>query len=274
MTSELKFVEIPRRALIHSLILHVSVLILIGGLSGLEKLGIQIFPRRKSPFDIYQTHIQVDMVGLPEHLIHEKFKFDPTLPVSDKPYVPPVPPSRVTEKGEDQKDDLVLQKKYSERAIELKRAQEESKKLQLEQSKALKSLKVQAQREEALKALAKAKKETEGRPKIAGNILSKGSATVGKIGSNPAQYGDLIRQKIHACFDIFEWQNKRDLVTDIHFELLADGRVAKPTILSPSKNTLYDSAVKKAVLACQPYPLPTDLSIIEGGITVTFRPLE
>ncbi len=266
-----KFIEFPRSALILSVVIHMSVPIFFSGISFLDHSGMNIFSKKRRQQELYQAAIQVDVVALPEQLINQKFEFDPSLPVSDKP-MEAKPNTTATDTDLTDISSKLEERRKLEK--ETKLSEQNEKLRQQEQIKALKLLESEARRERALKGLAKLTKEKASRPKLSGNIPSKGTATAGRISSDPMVYGDLVRKKIHECFDIYEWQNKKDLIANVHFELLPNGRVTNVKITSPSTNPLYDSAVKKSLLDCQPYPLPEDLSILGGGFTVTFKPQE
>lgn len=273
--AEERFMYAPRFALIVSLLIHLSFPLFIGGAHLMERFGFRLLPHRKAQKDVYQTFIQVDIVALPEQLINQKPVIDPTLPAVDKPLeVPKAAPTQFTNTEETKEDLLVQDKKAQQQrmAEEKEKAELKEKQRQADQEKVLKRIEEEVNREQALKALAKARGEVEGRSKISGNIISQGTSTTGKIGTDALAYGALVQQRIRGCFDVYEWQTKKQLVTGIHFDILPGGRVTNLSIITPSQDPLYDSAVKKAVIECQPYPLPADSSIVEGGFTVTFKP--
>lgn len=284
--AEERFIYIPRFALIVSLLIHLSFPLLIGGVHLMEKSGFRFLPHRKAQKDVYQTFIQVDIVALPEQLINQKPVIDPTLPAVDNPaVVPRATPPRLTHIEETKEDLLVPDAEEQRRAEERKKAGEKKmaaeekmaadrkeKQRRADEKTVLKRLEEEVNREQAIKALAKAGEAFVGRPKISGNVISQGTSTKGSIGTDALAYGALVRQRIRDCFDVYEWQTKKELVTGIHFDILPSGRVINLFIIKPSQDSLYDSAVKKAVIECQPYPLPADSSIVEGGFTVTFKP--
>jgi TolA protein len=258
------FLQIPRAALIASVVLH--LLIPTGWLTvkALEALGIQIFPKT-SIKDVYQEYVQVDLVGLPDISIRDLEKLDPSLPEVEAPAEAPKPV--------EVEDDLmaieaqkkaIAEKEKSEadaRAKKIAREEEEKK-------KALKQIEEEMKREQALKSL---QSKERGRPKLKGNILSKGTSTVGGIGTPKDQYTAIIMAKIKERFFISPNQRDRGLNNAIHIELFPTGRVRSKRFVSPSQDSFFDSAVMQAIGDAEPFPIPEDLSLLEGGITVRFK---
>lgn len=257
------FVFIPRSALIASIILHLMIPGSWLTFKALEALGIQIFPQR-SVKDVYQEYVQVDLVGLPDIAIKDLEKLDPTLPEVEEAGEQPEVKS---EEVEDDTMALEAQKK----AVAEKEAADKAKRLakeEEEKKKALQQMEEEMKREQALKALTEGKK---GRPKLKGNIVSKGTAIVGNLGTPKDQYTALIMAKIKERFYIMPSQRDRGLNNTVHLELFPTGRVRSKKLLRSSNDSFYDSAVLQAIDDAQPLPIPEDLSLIQGGITVTFR---
>lgn len=262
------FIYIPKAALIASVILH--LLVPAGWLTvrGLEALGIQIFPKTHIK-DIYQEYVQVDLVGLPDIAIKDLEKLDPTLEEVDKP-------AEVKEDVEEKEDDLMAleaQKKAAaekEKAEQEKLAKEKAKKLaDEEKKKALKQVEEELKREQAMKALLNEGKK--GRQKLKGNIVSKGTAVIGNLGTPKDQFTAIVMAKIKEKFYIMPSQRDRGLTNTVHLEMYPTGRVRSKRIVTPSADRIFDSAVMQAIEDAQPLPIPEDLSLINGGITVTFR---
>ena len=111
-----------------------------------------------------------------------------------------------------------------------------------------------------------------GRQKLAGNKLSKGTAMSGLIGDARNQYIGRVHQAIKDNFNIFPWQSKRGLTNVVFIELFPTGRVRVKKLVKRSSDPLYDSAVLAAIDRSQPLPVPEDLSAIEGGFEITFKP--
>ncbi len=260
------FIYLPRAALIASVILHLLVPASWLTVKGLEALGIQIFPKTHVK-DIYQEYVQVDLVGLPDIAIKDLEKLDPTLEEVEKP-------AEVKEDVEEQEDDLMALEAQKKAAAEKEKAEKEAKEkakklADEEKKKALKQVEEELKREQALKALMNEGKK--GRQKLKGNIVSKGTATVGNLGTPKDQYTAIVMAKIKEKFYIMPSQRDRGLTNTVHLEMYPTGRVRSKRIVSPSADRIFDSAVLQAINDAQPLPLPEDPSLINGGITVTFR---
>lgn len=261
-TADNQFFFIPRAALIASLVLHALVPVSWLTVKTLEYFGIELFPRTHMK-DVYQEYVQVDLVALPDMAIKDLEKLDASLPEEDKPLAEEKP------KAEAAEDLMELEAK--QKAAEKEKAELAQKKAKEEQEKkkALAKIEEEMKREAALKALARDGKR--GRPKLKGNILSKGTAVVGNFGTPKDQYTSIVMAKIKERFYIMPSQQERGLTSTVHLELFPTGRVRSKRLLKSSRDSIYDSAVLQAIDDAQPLPIPEDLSLIQGGITVTFR---
>jgi TonB family protein len=286
-----RFLYVPRSALYASLAVHFGVLIAFITVQVLDHFNIHLFARKPPVKEMYQEYIQVDVVGLPQNLVKDIDKTDASLPVVDKPMktteendqpkpAPPPPATMETPGDKAQKDKEEALKDAAKKQADAQKKKDEEdaahkakekKDAQVARQKALKKLKDEASREAALKALSE-KKGKAGRAKIAGNLLSKGTATTGMIGDARDRYGALVTQKIREHFNIFTWQKKKGLVAVVYIEIYPTGRVRQSKILKRSIDPTYDSAVLEAIDEAQPLPVPDDLSILDGGLTVEFRP--
>jgi colicin import membrane protein len=259
------FIYFPRAALVASIVLHLMVPFTWLTVRGLEALGIQIFPKTHVQ-DIYQEYVQVDLVGLPDIAIKDLEKLDPTLPEVERPA--PI------EETKDTEDDLMALESQKKALAEKEKAEKEEKVRKLkkeeeEKKKALKQIEEELKREQALKALQNEGKK--GRMKLKGNIISKGTSIIGNLGTPKDQYTSIVMQKIREKFYIMPTQRDRGLLNTVHIELYPTGRVRSKQIVKSSKDSLYDSGVLQAIEDAQPLPIPEDLSLIQGGITITFR---
>lgn len=260
-----QFVFIPRAALVASIILHLMIPTSWVTVKILEALGIQIFPNTHIK-DVYQEYVQVDLVGLPDIAIKDLEKLDPSMPEVANP--------AETLKAEEDKEDDTMALESAKKAIEKEQAEKEAKAKKLakeeeEKKRALKQIEEEFKRDQALKALAK--EGEKGRTKLKGNILSKGTAVVGNIGTPKDQFTAIVMAKIKERFYIMPSQRDRGLNNTVHLELYPTGRVRSKKFIKPSMDPLFDSAVMQAIDDAQPLPIPEDLSLIQGGITVTFR---
>jgi hypothetical protein len=85
-TLETRIFNLPRTAVIWSLILHISLPLWVLTYQMLERNHLLPFSQpKKLDKDLYQNFIQVDVVALPDQLISDKTKPDTTLPIVDKP---------------------------------------------------------------------------------------------------------------------------------------------------------------------------------------------
>jgi TonB family protein len=257
------FIQIPRAALIASLILHLMIPTGWLTVKALEALGIQVFPKT-SIKDVYQEYVQVDLVGLPDISIRDLEKLDPSLPEVEAP--------AEVQKSVEVEDDSMALETLKKAATEKEKAEEKLKKAareEEEKKKALKQIEEEMKREQALKALSQNKER--GRPKLKGNILSKGTATVGGIGTPKDQFTAIIMAKIKEKFYIAPTQRNRGLNNAIHLELYPTGRVRSKRFVKASEDSFFDSGVMQAISEAEPFPIPEDLSLLEGGITVRFK---
>jgi len=259
-TINLRFIHVPSTALILSLILHGAAMIMMLTAHLIDTWGIRIFPRPDYNKDLVQSYVQVDVVGLPEHLIGDQKFVDPAAPISE--FLPAVPTQGVPETF-DKPSSLDLREK-SKRATALN--------LQKEQASALKQLEDEARREKALKQLVNLKESKTARSKLAGNIVSKGTATQGKIGADSEQYRSLITHLIREHFNIFLWQKSKALTSIVRIRIDRKGSVVEKKLLKSSGDTRYDTAVFTAIDESQPLPVPKEFSIVAEGITLEFKP--
>lgn len=279
-TFETRVFNLPKTAVIWSLILHASLPLWILTYQILERNHLLPFNNpQKMNKELYQNFIQVDVVALPDQLISDKTKPDTTLPIVDKP-------QNVKEEVKPDKEDPILEAKEeaakakaemeAKRQAEIKKKEEvkatQEKKRKAEQEKALKRLQQEADREAAMKNLAKNQEGQKGRQKLSGNILSKGTATIGKVGTNKDQYAALVAKAINDHFNYFPWQKKKNLVAYVYLEIYKTGRLKFRKVVKGSTDSTFDSAVLQAVDESQPLPIPEDLSVISDGITIEFKP--
>lgn len=271
------FLKLPPASLIFSLVLHAFLPLLFVTASYLADQGlIPFLSPKKLDKNLYQNFIQVDVVALPDELINEKKRVDMSLPVVDTPakaleeVKATTPEETLTDPNLSSKDAEEALKKAQEKKAAAERLIKEKKRIE-EQEKALKRIQEDAAREAALKSLA-AKEGRSGRKKQSGNLLSKGTATSGMIGTAKERYTGLVHEAIKEHFNIFPWQKKKSLLTVVRIDIFATGRVRGKTILKRSGDTIYDSAVLRAIDAAQPLPIPEDMSIVSDGIVVEFKP--
>lgn len=271
------FFKLPPASIILSLVLHALLPLLFLSLSYLADQGlIPFMSPRKIDKNLYQNFIQVDVVALPDVLINEKKRVDMSLPVVETPATAPeeikatTPEETMTDPEVSKKEAEEALKKEREKKAAAERLLKEKQRIE-EQNKALKRIQEEAAREAALKSLA-AKEGKAGRKKQSGNLLSKGTATSGMIGTAKERYTGLVHEAIKEHFNIFPWQKKKKLSTVVRIDIFATGRVRGKTIVKRSGDPIYDSAVLRAIDAAQPLPIPEDMAIVSDGIVVEFTP--
>lgn len=262
---DLPSLNISKRALTISICLHLSLPFVILTVQWIEKTGI-FSTKTELKKENIQSYIQVDVVALPDELIKDRPNPDVMQPIVDKV----------------KKIETPVEQKQQEAAMELPAKKENLPKESLvedrrkAQEKALKKMAEEAKRESALKALAKkeakSREEKIGRKKMAGNILSKGTASSGALGAAKEQYTALVAEAIKSHFNIFPWQKKKNLVAVVYLEIFPTGKLKERRLLQKSSDSTFDTAVLQAVELSQPLPVPEDLSVVKEGITIEFKP--
>jgi TonB family protein len=258
-----RFLYVPVSAVLFSLAVHLGFLVTM---LCLRFTGVL---ERSRPFEkksMYQNFIQVDIVALPDELRSHKSQMDLTAPIQETPSV-------AKENKSPAEDVLELPNEKTETDAKQTKL-DAAKKRELEQHSALKKLEQEARREQALKSLVLKESASSARTALKGNVLSKGNARAGEIGTAKDQYNALVRQAIEDHFNIYPWQKKKNLLAIVHLEIFPTGRVRKKSIVKSSQDRLFDAAVLQAVEQAQPLPIPSDLSLIANGITVEFRPTD
>lgn len=271
--TEQQFIYVPRKILIWSAVIHACVPLLLVLNVGLEKLGISIFGKRNNPIEVYQNFIQVDVVGLPDELMNQRTEVDSTLPLVENPSTAPEP----AKAAEDPEAMHLEEERKQAEAAAKKKAEEakvaaEEKKAKAEKEKALKQMQREAEKEAALKSLKENSAQGKGRAKISGNLLSKGTAMSGKVGSAKDQYSAMVAARIREHFNIFPWQKKKGLSTSVFIEINSMGRIREKRIMKASRDPVYDASVLQAIEESQPLPVPADMSLVSDGITLVFTP--
>ncbi len=277
-----KFLELPSSALTVSLVLHGMLIFCVVSVKVLDKMGVEIFKKKEDVSQkMYQSFIQVDVVGLPQQLINEKPSLDTTMPIVEKPKVTKEEVDKKSHEDEmklarevEQKkaEDLKRQKDIADMKAkaEEKIAHEKKLKADKEKAKALKQLEFEAKREQALKGLQSAAGK-KGRGKVVGNVLSQGTSSTGAIGTVKDRYRGIIKEEVLQHFSVSFWQKKKLLKAGVHLELMASGKVKSRKIISPSSDSLYDSAVLNAIDQST-FPPPDEDSILNDGIDIYFTP--
>lgn len=309
-TIEPKFLDVTRRALIWSLCLHLLVPLGLITTNALHLTSLSLFGKRHKD-QLYQSFIQVDMVALPEEVGLDRKFVDPTLPIQEKPILPPEiaappPPPAVTEEytfpskieeaknkieaerkemlaaeekrkseaEKKRKDEEERRKKIEE---EKRKAEEEKAKRQKEQKAALEKLQSDLEREQALKALEKSAEDKAGkvgRDKVAGNILSKGTSSKGKIGKDRDAYLAIVQETVTANFNVYPWLSRKSLEAHVLIRVGRNGKITQRTLTKTSGNPRYDSSALAAVDATRQLPPTDDEGILAEGITIVFKPEE
>lgn len=146
-------------------------------------------------------------------------------------------------------------------------------KAQLEQKKALDSLKDQLKRDrEAIEEVKKSLEKPE--PKIyKGNILAPGSDITGVAKIEYDKYFDQLRSGIKSQLILPKWLKDANLKTYVLIKIDERGYVIFKSITQPSGNEMYDNLILTAIAKASPLPAPPErlTSIIQvDGITLRF----
>lgn len=272
-----KFLYIPKAAVIASVVLHVSVVLMFVTVQVLDYFGVHLF---KHPVintkEIYQDFIQVDVVALPDQMFGEKT--DTTLPVVEKPAAveEPKPLAKTPEEPVLESPDQMVEQDKKAQAEKVKKEAEAEKKAKaekqkMEQEKALKRLQEEANRDAALKALAQ-KSGKKGRAQLKGNKVSQGTSATGLIGTPSDRWGSLLRQRILENFSVFQWQQKKKIQAIVFIRIFPNGRIRERKIVKPSLDPTYNASVLRAIDASQPLPIPDDPALLEEGVNLVFEP--
>jgi len=243
------FLYIPKPFLITSFVLHILTAFFFILIAFVDIPLIPIGKKRDAHpmHKLYQASVQVDLVSLPDTTLEDKF-VDPTSKIGKK-----IPKVKV-----EKEDVMVIPTKKKPKAKPKKK--DTKKKRLTKQQDALARLQRQAKREKAMREVMK------------GNVLSKGTAALGKVGTDKDQYNALLKQKITEHFNVYAWQKRKKLVTIVQIEINNKGEVTNKEIVKKSGDKLYDKAALLAIDQAQPFPVPEDLSIIKDGISIEFTP--
>ena len=270
-----RFLEIPKPAIVASVLVHLSLPLFLLFAQVMDSLGIPLFPKRDATKQVYQQFIQVDVVDLPDSLFKDKGAVDTTLPIVEQPKTVAEPAKALQEDKDLIKEAAPemseKEKKAKQKKEEATALREKDKQRKKEIEDALKKASQEADRERAMKDLL-SKSGKSGRKKIAGNVMSKGTATTGSIGNAKEQYTALIVEAIRQHFHIYPWQQKKGLMGVISIELFPTGRVRSRKIVKPSGDGAFDSALLQAIDSAQPFPLPEDTALLGEDFDITFIP--
>jgi outer membrane biosynthesis protein TonB len=201
---------------------------------------------------IVSSAIRVDIVALPE-----KIK-----PPKEEEIKPEVKEEKVVEEKPVEK----ILSKAEKKKILLEKAQ-------LEQKKALESLKDQLKRDqEAIEEVKKSMEKPE--PKIfKGNILAPGSEITGVAKIEYDKYFDVIRSNIKNNLVLPKWLKDANLKTYVLMKLDERGYVIYKSVSQTSGNEMYDNLILTAIGKASPFPAPPErlTNIIQvDGITLRF----
>lgn len=265
-----RFIHIPFSALLWSLALHVLVPFIVVGIVAIENWEWKW--RKKDIRQMYQDFVQVDVVALPDVMVSEKQIMDMSKPIVDRVRKSLEDPTEAAKQQEIalQKEKEVLAEK--EKIMAEKAKKEKLEKQKADQEKALKKLQEDAKREQAMKALQQAKGEKVGREKLKNNKLATGVSATGKVGDMKEIWGARIQKAIKEHFNIFLWQQKKNLKNEVRIELYPNGRLKLRKVVKTSSDPTYDSAVLQAIDEVKVFPLPEDISLVSEPIIVEMMP--
>ena len=260
------FVYVPRPFLMISTGLHGGVMLF--ALLGLLLKSLHWFPfLHQDESKVYENFMQVDILAMPELLLKDQQEIDVSLPVTaQKKNFLPMPVQS------EKKNNEALSLDHKELIADLAKKKNMTEKIKISQEDALKKIEEEARREQAIMQLRKKKNTVKGRPQIAGNLPSQGMASLGAVGDAKDKYISTVIDVIRSHFNIYPWQKKTGLMTRVHLLIDKNGRIKDQKVLYSSHDLLYDSAVKLAIEAAEPFPVPTDLTLLKEGFDITFVP--
>lgn len=261
------FVSVPKSAFVFSVLFHLGIAFSFISLSVFSPGTLaDLFSQKKLSENVYQSFVQVDVVGLPDELADQKL--NPLLPEVANPEISKEVTKGKSESKADVMEEIKSTKEKEQHKQQAAKKEAERKK---EQEQALNAALEEAKREQALKGL-QTKSGQKGRGKIKGNIVSQGTSSTGAIGNAKDRYVGVLTESIKQQFNVFSWQQKNGLMAEVKLMLLPNGRVRWRKIVKPSRDLLYDSAVLQAIDDAQPFPVPEDKNLINDEITINFKP--
>ena len=244
------------RGLRWSLIGHVALVLFV-------LIKSLVFPSDVRP---YIPSLRVDLVGLPDALKKdiERMKSLPMPKAGEPEETAPEPKSKSAEKAEP--DELVLNPKKAKDEKKSKETDEERVKARTKNALA------------RIKALAKINDAEDSKSDesdvVKGNQLSKGSSLAGNARENTEQgYLDLVLTRLQDNWALPSWLARQNLQAQVQAFIDNRGHVRRIQFIKSSGNAQFDDAVKKAVMASEPFPIPpVDLrgSLLSHGILLGF----
>lgn len=225
----------------------------------------------------------------PEDLPVQAAKKSPPPPPPKKvvvPVVKPAPPEKVVAPEIKIPDKKKIQPKPVDQEAKKRKAAAEAKKAREEKLAKEKAAKKQAERERIAKEKAvqeriakqKAEQEQAERDRIAAaqaqadRERAEQEAAIGKmVDEYIAKINAKIRRNIVMPANVADDARAEFLVT-----LLPGGGVLQAKLSLTSGNTLYDSAVERAILKSDPLPLPSDVKLFNRfrNLKLSFKPVE
>ena len=218
--------------------------------------------------------IRVDIVDLPSLKMQELNQVDLTQEMSDaKPELkkkepPPVPVVLPEPDPKAMKlPDKVLPPKPEKKTLNT------SQKSRLEELQ--KSIRAEARRNELM---AKFRKEAKGeasdkRPKLGGNILSKGGSIQGSVADESDEYTATVQTHVRKFWNQPAWAVGSNLKAHVLVKLSPTGRVLLKQIVKSSGRREFDASVFEAIEAADPFPAPPELLkriVLQEGFTCGF----
>ena len=179
----------------------------------------------------YLPSLRVDLVALPEHKINEQVTptLQPAAPEQKKAVEPAKPEPK--EKPEPvEKGDYSLKKKTKE-------SKKEKMKSALDRIKALEKIR-------------------EGET-LKGNVVRKGSSAKGDASrSAETTYFDVVLEKVRNEWELPSWLQGKGLSAKVLIKIDRRGMITVINFVRSSGNSQFDAAVKRALYASMPFPVP------------------
>jgi len=177
----------------------------------------------------YIPSLRVDLVALPDQKINDQLT--PSTPAVSEPAKEKE--SKVTKEAKDKGDYSTSKKKKKERM-----------KSALERIKALEKIKAGEE--------------------IRGNKVMKGSSAKG-VASDSVEttYFDAVLEKVQNEWELPQWLQEKNLSAKVLIQIDRRGMVTHTQFVQSSGNEQFDAAVKHAIQAAAPFPVPP-VSILAG----------
>jgi TonB family protein len=212
--------------------------------------------------------LRVDLVGLPE-LTKKDLALAPR-PTPDKEVMKEIestPPPDAAKAGATKASEPIVKDEMAIAPKSVTNAKERSNKIKAALTR--------------LKALDRIKQEQDSNATpsrkgslVKGNVLSAGESASGEISENAQNaYFERIRERIQENWELPVWLSRQTLSAQVQVHIDPRGGLRSFRFMKSSGNPQFDEAVKKALQASVPFPVPPPGltgAVLTGGVLVGF----